>query len=388
MAKPVSGLNPTVLKWARERAGYEIDQVAKSIDKDPGIILSWESGEESPTYVQLEKLAYTLYKRPIAIFFLPAPPEEPQQTKSFRTLPDFEISNLEPDTLYALRQAKAMQLALAELNDGDNPSKKQIFVEIEATPISEISKLTTTVREYLEAPLSTQINLRNTDAALRFWRDLIQDHGVFVFKRSFKQGGVSGFCFWDDSFPIIYLNSSSANSRQIFTLFHELGHILLHTSGVTKADDSYISSLRGDSQQIEIFCNRFASEFLVPSNDFEQFIRTRKFDDHFFSEIASRYKVSREVILRKVFDRGLVSSSFYRKKAHQWNQEYEEQRQNREGGPSYYATQASYLGRKYLDLAFGRFYQGRCSIEQLADYLNVKVSGIPKLENFAARNAA
>ena len=46
------------------------------LKKDASIVNDWELGERALTYVQLEKLA-DKYKRPIAIFFFPEPPEEP-----------------------------------------------------------------------------------------------------------------------------------------------------------------------------------------------------------------------------------------------------------------------------------------------------------------------
>ena len=35
---------------------------------------AWERGEASPTYIQLEDLAYEIYRRPIALFFFPNVP--------------------------------------------------------------------------------------------------------------------------------------------------------------------------------------------------------------------------------------------------------------------------------------------------------------------------
>jgi transcriptional regulator with XRE-family HTH domain len=87
MAQPVAGLNPALLVWARERAGLTIAQVADAMGKGPEVITSWEEGTSAPTYVQLEKLAYTVYRRPIALLFFPEPPSEPDPHQSFRTLP-------------------------------------------------------------------------------------------------------------------------------------------------------------------------------------------------------------------------------------------------------------------------------------------------------------
>jgi len=384
MTQFVVGIKPEILKWARERAGYSLDDIAITFKKDIGIIESWESGDSTPTYVQLEKLAYQLYKRPIALFFFPEPPEEPDEKKQFRTLPEFEIENLHSDTLYTLRQAKAMQLSLKELNDGINPTKQKIFREVHISFKDDTRNATSLVRKYLEISLTDQISWKDNEVALKNWRNILEEKGIFIFKRSFKQKDISGFCLIDDEFPIIYLNNSTAKARQIFSIFHELAHILIQTNGITKSDTSYISALKGEAKEIETFCNQFAAEFLVPSYDFDQNLEGNIFNDQFILDMASRYKVSREVVLRKLLDRGLIDKNYYEMKAKEWIKKYEDYINQRtgEGGGDYYATQATYLGNNYLKLAFSKYYQGRCSLEQLADYLNIKVQNITNLEQF------
>ncbi len=375
-----------MLRWAREKCGYSIDDIAHGLKKDVTVIESWEDGEGAPTYVQLEKLAYQYYKRPLALFFFPKPPREPDPSKSFRTLPDFEVEAFAADTRYALRQARAMQVSLAELCDGANPAEQKIFRDIPLQARSAV-KEAVQVRRYLDVSLTQQSSWKSTEDALKNWRARIQDKGLFIFKRSFKQKDLSAFCLPDPhhEFPIIYLNNSTAPARQIFSIFHEVAHGLLGLGGVTKRDDSFIDLLAGDSRKIEVFCNVFAAEFLVPSKDFEQFLSEDFYDDRAVAKIASRYNVSREVILRRALDKKLVDEQHYKEKATQWAKEYEKWRGKRSGG-SYYPTQATYLGGKFLNLAFGRYYQGRCSMEQLADYLNVRVKSVRDLEQFALSN--
>ena len=100
---PIPGLNPDILVWARRRAGQDVDQVARKLGKSSEDVEAWEAGDSGPTYVQLEKLAYQVYKRPIALFFFPEPPEEDDPEHRFRTLPDFEVANLAPDTRFKIR---------------------------------------------------------------------------------------------------------------------------------------------------------------------------------------------------------------------------------------------------------------------------------------------
>lgn len=128
-------VNPEVLQWARQTAGYSrIEDVVNEINRKRitvEVIEAWEEGKSSPSYEQLERLAYEIYKRPLALFFFPEPPEEEAPKQSFRTLPQEEIDLMEPNLLYLIRRAKAMQENLRELFDGANPATKNYVVTSE-----------------------------------------------------------------------------------------------------------------------------------------------------------------------------------------------------------------------------------------------------------------
>lgn len=382
MANWAQGVNPEILKWARERAGYSVQEIAESFKKAPEVILGWESGDAVPTYNQLERLADSFYKRPIALFFFPQPPDEPDPSQSFRTLPDSESQNLLPDTRHAIQEAKAMQLTLLELTDGVNPSERKIFNDIQLHSTSKADAKAREVREYLKVSLDQQVGWVSREEALKEWRQAIQDCGIFVFKRSFKQADVSGFSLWDDVFPVIYINNSTPTTRQIFTLFHELAHILLDSNGITKLPETYTHALQGRARQVEVLCNQFAAEVLVPSSDFDERLELSIVSDSYIKHEADRYQVSREVILRKLLDRGHVTPEEYATKTQQWQEEYQDWQATRKDGGSYYATQAAYLGENYLTLAFNRYYNGDFSIQELAGFLNIKAKSVAQLEEF------
>ena len=388
MGEKLTGVNPKIIQWARERARYSLESVAVKFKKDVSVIEKWESGEDFPTYSQLEKLA-EIYKRPLALFFFPEPPLEAEEKQEFRTLPDFEIENLAADTIYALRQAKAMQLSLQEINNGINPSTKKIFQDIAVSSRDDLRILAEQIRNYLNVTLEEQLTWNDQETALKKWRSAVEEAGIFIFKRSFKQREISGFCLIDIEFPIIYLNNSTEKSRQTFTIFHELAHILLQTNGITKSDDRYINSLQGENKYIEIFCNKFAAEFLLPNHVFSEIIRETivnvNDNDKIISKISSDYKVSREVVLRKLLDNNLISQKEYTLKVSEWYSEQvgKSQDKNKKSGGNPYANQATYLGENYLKLVFNKYYQGQYDIERVADYLNIKkVATVEKLEQY------
>ena len=381
MAEYIQGVNPDIIKWARERSGYTLHEIAKSFKKDIATISNWESGAAAPTYVQLEKLA-DKYKRPVAIFFFPEPPEEPDFVEQL-ALRSSEIEQLDPGVRILLRQARARQLSLMELNMGVNPADTTVFRDLHPQLGDSPTELAQQTRAYLDISVDTQAGWNSAKEALGNWRESVEEKGIFVFKAAFQNDSVDGFCLVHEQFPVIYLNNSRSSVRQIFSLFHELAHLLLGKNGITRG-------VNPTGEQIEVFCNQFASEFLVPYSDLETRFDDSVYNDAAIEALAGYYKVSRPVILLKLVNRGSLTQDDYRQKIARWTEEYESCLEGRGGGESsgggnYYNTHAVYLGYRFMELAFSRYYQGHCSMEELADHLNIKAKNLHGLEDCLLR---
>ena len=388
-------VNPAVLRWARETAGMAMGEAAERMSKDVAEIAAWEAGDAAPTYVQLEKLAYTVYRRPIALFFFPEPPEEEGIRQSFRTLPETELARIPSKIRYLLRKAKRLQINLAELYDGENPAEQNITRELAFRPGEKAAVMARNVRAYLGIDLREQQRWRNSDVALRHWRDALTEHGVFVFKDSFRstsrsdedataEADYSGFCVYDALFPIVYVNNNMSKTRQIFTLFHELAHILLRTGGIDTLDDTYIAELRGDARKIEVLCNAFASEFLLPEADFAPRTANATVESDTIAEWALLYSVSREVVLRRLLDRGRVDQGYYEARVEEWRHERRPQR----AGGDYYRTKGAYLGPRYVGLVFSQYHQHRITLEEAADYLDEKAKNLAGMEDWLSSQSS
>lgn len=84
-------IQPKILVWARTSAGLGLDDAAKKIGLrvarglDPAERLAaLELGESSPTRAQLAKMA-KVYRRPLVVFYLSAPPQKGERGSDFRT---------------------------------------------------------------------------------------------------------------------------------------------------------------------------------------------------------------------------------------------------------------------------------------------------------------
>lgn len=67
-----------------------------------------------------------------------------------------------------------------------------------------------------------------------------------------------GYAIYDDYAPLIFINTNDSEKGKIFTLFHELAHIVLSSSGIS----SYAYNTNND---IEQRCNSIAGEILMPN---------------------------------------------------------------------------------------------------------------------------
>lgn len=369
MNKGAVHITPSVLKWARERAGYTQDEVvsrlkAKKIDVQA--LNKCEAEESQLSYAQLRKLA-ALYKRPIALFFFPAPPSEPSIESDFRSLPQEITSRIPPKIRYLVRKAKVNQMNLEELY-GETAEQVPLF-NLTSEGNATVITLAQHIRKKIDITIQQQIAWQDGDEALKEWRKAIEQTGIWVFKDNFGDNDYCGFCIYDKRFPIIYLNNNHSKERQIFTLFHELGHLLRGQAGI---DFRISPELTGDYNRAEVFCNAFAGNFLLPS---ELLSDSQLPDDNTISEIAKQYKVSYDVVLRKYRDAGLISWYGYQERI-----DNRSSRATKTGlGGDYYLTQNAYLSSKYKNLVFKKYYRQEISEEQVADYLGVKVSSVPLL---------
>jgi Zn-dependent peptidase ImmA (M78 family) len=324
-------------------------------------------------------------KVPIAVFFFPEPPEVPSINETFRTLPEAELDRLPSRIRILMRKAKAMQLNLAELTGGRNTAERLITRDLRFRLDTDIGEMANAVRNYIGVSIEDQQRWSDDEAALNEWRAALLRVGIFIFKDAFRLQNFSGFCLYDDEFPIIYVNNTSTKTRQIFTYFHELAHLIFHTSGIDELRDSYIERLRGDAQKIEILCNRFAAEFLLPEQIFTQAMDGRAWTEATAEALATQFHVSREVVFRRFLDRGRVTEQQYLDAAERWNA----QRKGPEAtGGNPYWTKLTYLGREYVALALSQFHQNRIDEIQLADFLDTKPRYVGTLEDYFGRGRA
>ncbi|HXM63435.1 MAG TPA: ImmA/IrrE family metallo-endopeptidase [Terriglobales bacterium] len=372
--KPVLKISPDLFRWARTSVGLPLVVAAKRIGVKPDKLEEWEGEQAFPTPRQLEKAA-DAYKRPVATFFLPEPPEEPPLPIDFRT-PALTTRNFSTPTRLAIRRARWLKEVYAEI--GEN-RRANIPHQTDSRPES----LAAVIQGWLPKTLSA-VRGRQPDDALRVWRQSLEDDGLLVFQFSLPAADAHAFSLADDV-PTIVLNSRDSYSRRIFSIVHELAHLILRQPGLCSPSE-YVD-LDG-SNQIEMRCNAAAALALVPDGDLAEqtpVARLRRGGDisEALEPLARAFAVSREVILRRLFDLEIVSRQGFRRTIELLRREFEEKQKLKKKRkiivqPSTKAV--SQLGRNFVTNVLSAHERGAISDSDVAEYLGVRLHHVDKIQ--------
>jgi len=374
-------VEPTVLKWARESIGIDNRKVAKRLNVSADTVTKWELGKKKPTLRILKELAY-FYKRPLAVFFLPSPPEELPLPTDFRVLPKQEKSVLSEKTHLALRNARHLQSLTIELAESIN---RELVIKIGKANLTDNPEVVAMEeRERLTVGIQEQFDWRNSLEALNEWREKVESLGILVFQFAMPVEEARGFSLTEGGLPCIVLNLHDSINARIFTLFHEYAHLLLGTSGICNLEEGF-----GKSSIEEKFCNHFAGAILVPKKDLlhHELIKPiraySEISDEYLSNIAMSFKVSPEVILRRMKILGLVSRNLYQRKCKEWKIKAEREK-IKKGGFGLPPVKKCLLekGLPFVSLVLEAHKQGAITYDDVADYLSIRLKHLNKIEQF------
>lgn len=287
-------INPKLLQWARKESGFEQEQIAESISVEISKYIEWEKNGVEIPFGKLKDLSRQL-KRQVATFFLEEVPAINKKPKDYRNL-NPQDAKLSPETLLSMRRANKFQILAFEL-EGDSHWKGRYKWISELDQIQTEDSLITWLRTKLKVTIEDQFQFKNNSDAYKKWRTAIEDNlGILTFQFPMAIEEVQGFCYSDILPYCIVANGKYSETSRIFTLFHELAHILRHQSGICLPDQVV------SNQQTELDCNKFAGNFLLPTNSI---IDTKDADE--ILKFSRRFKVSSEVYLRRMYEESILT---------------------------------------------------------------------------------
>lgn len=395
MAKRIRALvEPPVLVWARETAGYSREEVAERLDKDAAVLKSWEEGADRPLMGQLRKLA-DIYKRALSDFYLPAPPPENFIPHDFRREPGAVAMVYSPALRRQLRLAQERrELALALYQDiGEAPP---LTLKDSITLAADPEIIGLRIREILGVAVEDQHRWGDGYDAYNAWRRRLEAIGVLVFQfERVAPREAWGFSFVEKPLPVIGVNRALAANARTFTMLHEFTHILLGESSICDLDDY---TIRGpEEMRTEVFCNHVAAAALMPRRLFleHELVQAnraaRDWNDDVIRRIARTFGVSREAAVRRLLTFDLTDQAFYVSKRIQYIKEREEQRAREQGAAKTNEVKRnmpreaiSNLGRNYVRLILQNYHEDRITLMDASEYLGVRAEKVRRVEELTS----
>ncbi len=300
-------ISPKVLRWARERAGMDVETLSRKVSKRYPL---WEAGEALPTVRQLDKVAKVV-RVAYGSLLLSEPPNEDHLLPDLRTVGSQKLRSPSPELLDTIYQCLRCQGWYNDhlVREGYEPLG---FVR-SATTDSDPETVAGQIRKALSLDSEERASLKTWEEALSQLVTMAEQIGVMVMINGIVKGNTRraldveefrGLAIADDHAPLVFINGKDSKSAQMFTLAHELAHIWLGQSGVSNA------TLR-ETKGTEAWCNKVAARTLVPT---DVLVRAAgEIGDQIrdvaeaANTLARRFKVSRLVVIISLREAGLIS---------------------------------------------------------------------------------
>ncbi|OQW54961.1 MAG: hypothetical protein A4S09_17405 [Proteobacteria bacterium SG_bin7] len=374
-------INPVVIKWAREVIGYEIQDAAKKIGIKPAKLEEWERGDSAPTYNQLKKVSST-YKRITAVFFLEQVPKDPKIPKDFRVIRDGKEKDLSPIVLIEVRDAERKRKDAIELATMLKEGVPTFSFKAKLSDKAE--DIASDIRRAFSVESQPAQVFANEYSSFNFWKSAVEAAGALVFQASLDGGNdIRGLAIYYDLFPFILLNTKDLPKPRTFSLMHEFGHLLLQKSKIGNMNPSY--KIKDEYNQIEVWCNAFAAECLMPMGIFSRLpeVAAIKSEDDLtravLVRLSNKFQVSWEAVIRRLVDLGRISRDYYNSHREEMAKLYGEKKKETSGGPSHQVRVYSYNGEPFTRLAISNYMAGNITGAELSRYLGLKFNHIEQM---------
>ena len=362
----IANVNKDMMKWARQYAGY-VDGYEERLPKNiKSNYKAWENGEKYPTWNQLREVSRK-YKIPTAYFFMEKPPkidDFPHLVNYRKVDTNMLFENNTPELIDNVRKCEIRREIFLDLSSQMDESVLK-FRKLDK-PLNKYD-FSSYIRETLAVPLDLQKTWHKNDSkhynVLNNWKTLLHDRmGILVFEtKNVDIAEMRGLSIFHEDIPIILLNGKDSVNGRIFTLFHELTHLLLGESAFCDGSEE---------RDVEVFCNSVAGEFLVPEHDLKDNC------DSNVKKLSNIYGVSEQVISRRLLDVGRITREEYfnniKKGSHNSF--------TAKSSGNYLNNMIKYYGRPYYALVLNAWELGVISTSEFMKYSNLNKKSIPKLQ--------
>lgn len=370
-------------------SGYGLSELAQKLRYPRERLEAWIEGSDQPTRAQLRNFAREV-RRPSALFYLPEPPKTTGFPPSLRSAPGLRNRKLSVAEIGVIRRLTRLQRILSWLR-----SEQLGPQAVDSLPVvgadTQPDQAAALFRDWVGLSVTQQVSWQNAPTALQEWRNALTGRGVAVFQFQIDKEAIRGFSVWDDYLPVAAVNTAYTSQARVYTLFHEMGHLLRRAEGAcaTFADR--------ESAQVERWCDRFAAAFLLPGDETKKFAETfyddQAPDDVRFDQVrkvARQFKTSVRATAIRLSELGLASQDLNRVVAERAIKKFEDFPKPSSGGGGRTAAQTrlQHFGAPVVTNLLNGINSGHLTTRDVGDYLHLSPSGVTDITSLVSDSSS
>ncbi len=379
-SKKYAYINPEMLKWARGETPFA--SISDVIDRRPKYtyeqVQAWENGDDRPSLTEAKDLA-KLYDVPFACLFFTEVPSQ-----KLRPFTDRRTAYTQRDNGLSLELWREIRRIT---------SNREIALETEIDFVSDFDPLPVIARNESVASVARKIRDHFGIESPFKYKKQYGGNGFAYFRRIFENRGimvaqitgvstteVRGVSIYNDVMPIVATNSRDYERAKVFTLFHEIAHLLRRSSSMCLIDFDE----RNDHE--EKTCDRIAAETLLPEVSFRRIVSTmnRSISDWDYislQKIGDKYAVSAAVVLRRLFELNMISYGLYVSEYEKMGEEVKAPARSERPFPvDYHYSYLSKQGHLFPRVMLSAYSNGLISFGEMCRSMNINSEHIRKIE--------
>lgn len=387
MGKAVKALvTPEVLAWARGLDAITLEEASNRLNVSKSKIEEWENGVSMPTLCQAKTLA-KYYRVPFVYFYLPNVPLRTKRLDKidYRTFGNVgDVFEMSRELKWLLRDIEERRDTMLALYEADGQEVKPFTLRMDINDNRQ--KIVDAIRDLLEINYEKQIHFRKSEKFLGYCISKLEQKSFLIFQASkIELKEMRGLSVAYDAFPIITLNRKDEPSARLFTLIHELVHIITNSSGICND----ISENSSSNYDIELMCNDIAGQVLLPQNDLKQNlyisqIKKHGLNDTYVCAIARDFAVSKEVVIHHLWDANIITKKMYFETLKRYGDEYQAYKAKQKSGflpPA--LDKGTQVGKLYARTVLDSYHKDKISVRDASNYLlNLKQQHFDKIERW------
>lgn len=324
--------NGEMIRWTRRHSKKTVSDVLKvtklaRLNEDR--VEAIESGKQEATIAEILEFS-RIYKRPFAYFFLSKTPPEIPEIVDNRTGAAYG-SDTGGDLGMAISRAYEIQDLAVDFSAVLGTPFKDV-----PTPPAQSKSDPEKLASWLQGQMGISKMFGGTTLGprevLEKWLAAVEGLGIITLQETFSPKDSSAFSVGNLRPPILVLCFKDAERRRLFSLFHEVAHIILRQSAICE-----LALARPPGE--ERFCDKFSASFLMPRDEVHDVVARFGSDnlDLLAKRLSTLSGASAESAFLRLVDLRITNMDEYWQRKPAWEAAYADwllKQKKRKGGPN------------------------------------------------------